>query len=126
MYFEPSDIATGREALEEFLVPERISVNAMVQNKIQTMIRSPQYQERPEARAALKDLSDWLEIVLSRDVEELGKLLKRTYDLPIRRRSEVYRMSLEKHQSHDFPRGEFARALTPPKTFKEKKGAIKN
>ncbi len=34
MHFEPSDIATGREALQEFLVPERISVNAMVQNRI--------------------------------------------------------------------------------------------
>ena len=82
MYFEPSDIATGREALEEFLVPERISVNAMVQNRIETMIRDSQYQERPEACAALKALSDWLEIVLFRDVEELGKLLKRTYNLP--------------------------------------------
>ena len=82
MYFEPNDIATRREALEEFLVPERISANAMVQNKIETMIRSPQYQEKPEARAALKDLFDWLEMVLSRDVEEQGKLLRRTYDLP--------------------------------------------
>jgi len=82
MYFEPSDIATGREALEEFLVPERISVNAMVQNRIATMINDSQYKDKPEACAALKDLSDWLEIVLSRDVEELGKLLKRTYDLP--------------------------------------------
>ncbi len=82
MYFEPSDIATGREALEEFLVPERVSVSAMVQNRIETMMRDSQYQEKPEAVAALKDLFDWLEIVLSRDVEELGKLLKRTYDLP--------------------------------------------
>ena len=82
MYFEPSDIATGREALQEFLVPERISVSAMVQNRIQTMLRASQYQEKPEARAALKDLFDWLEIVLSWDIEELGKLLKRTYDFP--------------------------------------------
>jgi len=82
MYFEPSDIATGREALEEFLIPERISVNAMVQNKIQTMICDSQYKDKPEVCAALKDLSDWLKIVLFRDVEELGKLLKRTYDLP--------------------------------------------
>lgn len=82
MYFEPNDIATGREALEEFLVPERISVSAMVQNRIETMMRGSQYREKPEACTALKDLFNWLEIVLSRDVEELGKLLKRTYDLP--------------------------------------------
>lgn len=82
MYFEPETIRHGQEALEEFLVPERISVNAMVQNRIQTMIRYSQYQEKPDAVAALKDLFDWLEIVLFRDIEEIGRLLKRTYHLP--------------------------------------------
>lgn len=82
MYFEPSAIATGREALQEFLVPERISVSAMVQNKIAAMIHESQYKDKPEACAALKDLFNWLEIVLSLDIEELGKLLRMTYDIP--------------------------------------------
>ena len=82
MYFEPSDIATGREALQEFLVPERISVSAMVQNRIYTMMTDSQYKDKPAACAALKDLFDWLGIVLSLDIEELGKLLRLTYDLP--------------------------------------------
>lgn len=82
MYFEPSDIITGREALEEFLVPERISVSAMVQNRIETMMYSSQYREKPEACTALKDLFNWLGIVLIRDIEDLGKLLRRTYELP--------------------------------------------
>ena len=82
MLCDPSIIEQGQDALAEFLIPERISVNAMVQNKIQTMMRDSQYQEKPEACAALKELSDWLEIVLFRDLEDLGKLLKLTYNLP--------------------------------------------
>jgi hypothetical protein len=82
MYFEPDTIRHGQEALQEFLVPERISVNAMVQNKIYTMLIDSQYTDKPEACAALKDLFDWLQNIISQDVEELGKLLRMTYDLP--------------------------------------------
>ena len=53
--------------------PERISVNAMVQNRIQTMIRDSQYQEKPEVRAALTALFNWLQIPLMQSLKKMSR-----------------------------------------------------
>ena len=55
----------------------------MVQNRIATMVNDSQYKDKPEACTALRDLFDWLQNPLLQDVEELGKLLKQIYDLPL-------------------------------------------
>ena len=61
--------------------PERVGVNAMVQNRIQMMIRDSQYQEKPEVRAALTALFNWLQISLMQSLKKMSR--SRSPSLPL-------------------------------------------